>query len=842
MIRQSVRVRFLMVAAGLLLALCLFFILTGLLHLRSASLHGVVPDLDLNVLRVWKGGPADAAGIKAGDRIVAVNGERLSTMLQFAQRTISVPPGPPVVYTIVREGRLHDVPLTPVPVPVMKKAALAVPAFLIPIAVVSFLYFRRPGNLTNFLFCIFGMCFPPFTLVAFDVAEFTLNRPLFSLWLILLFIMFSFGIHFVLIFPERRAVLRRRPWILWITYGGSAALLGLNLVFHGRVMASPTREHVLRMLNIGLVDMVYAFGVSTAIIAAFLHTYLTSPNLMARKQVKVLFAGAAVVTLVEAVGVALNFQTFYDLLLSDALFPYVTPLIFTTATAIAIQRYRIMDVDRLINKGIIYFLLSGAALGTFLLVAGGLGWVLDRIIGRATTISFAFSALVVALGFAPLSARLQNALNRWFYREHFAFNRFLEEISGDLLSAIDFQSFLSRIVGRCRDLLHITAVEVLFRGPKGLSLPPSDGASTANAVIPEGSPVLAFLEKGTPVLKDRFEDITGDPVSQGVRKAMDDVRAEALVPLLWKGEAVGAIALGPKASETPYDAEDLALLRALANQVAIAREVSRLIQEEKTKVRMAQELATATSIQKNLLPQGDPDIPGLDVASAFYPAWEVSGDYYDYFPYPGPDSAETGFAIADVTGKGVPAALLASMLKSAIEVQVARREASLPMIKSLNNLVYKNGAGMLITFVYALWERERRSLTYSIAGHNFPYLFQARTKTVRFLEQEAFPLGADLKTVYREDRIALEPGDVVIFYTDGVVEALNDRGEMLGYETFEAIIRDYVGKSPSALKEAILQAVRTHCGNRPLSDDVTLVIARVTGDRPEEPLPQQALR
>ncbi|HUP21345.1 MAG TPA: PP2C family protein-serine/threonine phosphatase [Thermoanaerobaculia bacterium] len=242
--------------------------------------------------------------------------------------------------------------------------------------------------------------------------------------------------------------------------------------------------------------------------------------------------------------------------------------------------------------------------------------------------------------------------------------------------------------------------------------------------------------------------------------------------------------------------------------------------------RMREELASARQIQLSMLPRHDPRIPGLDISAVSLPAAEVGGDYYEYF-----DQETDRFAIVvgDVAGHGVASGLLLSGIRSCLYLLHPERPSPRDLFDKLDRMVRLTTARrMFITLVYAVFDRPAGRLVLASAGHPPPLHFRRRLDRVEEVAIEAPPLGTRLEATYSEREVCFDEGDVFLFYTDGLIEALDQRGDLYGDERLvRRFHRVADSKDARAIREALLSDVWTFKGDTEQFDDITVVVVRV---------------
>ncbi len=263
-------------------------------------------------------------------------------------------------------------------------------------------------------------------------------------------------------------------------------------------------------------------------------------------------------------------------------------------------------------------------------------------------------------------------------------------------------------------------------------------------------------------------------------------------------------------------------LNVMAGAVKKGREVA--IERE----RLKRELDTARQIQEKLLPHEMPQLPGFEIAGTSIPSQQVGGDYFDFIDM---GTGQLGIAIADVSGKGIPAALLMANLQASLHAQVIKKGSVADVASRMNSLLVKStDTHMFATFFYGILDQVKSSFTSTNAGHNPPLLFRADGKIKR-LEAGGLVLGFLPDQNYTQQTVSIKHGEVVVLFTDGITEAAGSSSEkisenLFGEERLIGVVRASLAKSAAEIQAAILQAISDHTANAPQYDDITLVIIK----------------
>jgi sigma-B regulation protein RsbU (phosphoserine phosphatase) len=250
----------------------------------------------------------------------------------------------------------------------------------------------------------------------------------------------------------------------------------------------------------------------------------------------------------------------------------------------------------------------------------------------------------------------------------------------------------------------------------------------------------------------------------------------------------------------------------------LAPHVKRIIERERVKA----EIDAANRIQAALLPTESPDVPGTRVSSHYRAATEIGGDYFDFLHQP---TGEIGIAFGDVSGHGLTSGIVMAMAKAALLVQIDYDSSPRAVLDVLNDIVIKTAPKrILMTFFFGSLDPRAQTLRFSSAGHLDPYVYRGANGKLEALSSWGFPLGVRRREAFREHSVEFAPGDRLILYSDGLIEAIDDDGEPFGFTRFEETIVENGHLSAEEIKKSLLQAVRKFTRNRPPEDDQTLVV------------------
>lgn len=409
----------------------------------------------------------------------------------------------------------------------------------------------------------------------------------------------------------------------------------------------------------------------------------------------------------------------------------------------------------------------------------------------------------------------------------------LLDLSNQLLSRPKLEELMAYLVEEVPRLLGVDACAILLPDeddPSQLVFSAASGwidnPVTSQRCVPasERSGSGWVMLNQEPLLIEDFEN--GDPTPWNAPWFYNEgFRGQTVVPLIVESRSIGTLIINSRTPRRLSD-DELNLLQLMANQAAIAIENARLHQEEIKRQRMEDELAVGQQIQLSLLPNGHPEADGWDFASIYQPSQLVGGDFYDFFQLAG-DPNQLGLVIADVSGKGVPAALFMALSRSIIRTKSMSGRHPAGVLRRANTLIYKDTRSKLfLTAFYATLDLQSGWMAYSNAGHNYPMWLRAETGKVTELVARGTIMGAFEQIDLEESEIDIAPGDMIIFYTDGVTEAMNAKEELFGEERLQSVIEARPHAGAQEMLDAIVAAVNEYTDETPQADDFTIFIVK----------------
>lgn len=402
----------------------------------------------------------------------------------------------------------------------------------------------------------------------------------------------------------------------------------------------------------------------------------------------------------------------------------------------------------------------------------------------------------------------------------------LREMARVLSSSFDPNEVLRLVLGEIHKVVACDTASIMLLEGEQLRMVAArgrpGGVEPRGITLPlEGSAAGEVVRRGEPILRNPSR--TTNEWMQIPTSA--DISAWLGAPLIARGKVVGVLNIDVRGSSAiTFSERDVEVARTFANHAAVAIENARLYQESVTRVE--QELEIARRIQANLFPRQLPSLPGLTLAARCLPARETGGDFYDLVELAG---GRVGVIVGDVSGKSLPAAMLMAVARSTARSEARNHETPWVVLTETNRwLVDDVPHNSFVALSYAVIDADQRRLTLANGGQLTPLLRQSDGST-RFLDppQNALPLGISADHTYCQTEVELGSGDTLIFYTDGIIEAHDQRRALFGFDRFERLIQRWGHLPPVDLLNRILADVHAFSEGMPTHDDMTLVVVRV---------------
>ncbi|HVP53362.1 MAG TPA: GAF domain-containing protein [Candidatus Eisenbacteria bacterium] len=402
----------------------------------------------------------------------------------------------------------------------------------------------------------------------------------------------------------------------------------------------------------------------------------------------------------------------------------------------------------------------------------------------------------------------------------------LTEISRELTSILDLDQLLKRVADLVTRIIDYEMFSILLLDPTGKLLQHRFSLRFKESVhlkdeIPIGQGLVGHAaQTGQPVL---VPDVSKDP---RYIMANPETRSELCVPLIYKEKVIGVLDI-EHTRRGYFDDAHVRIMTTLAAQVAIAIEnatlYERIARQEK---RLEQDLALARELQFRLLPQKRPTLKHAEVAARFSPAHQIGGDLYDFLKYSG--RGVIGIAVGDVSGKGAPAAIYAGLVSGITRSHAIEEPPAAQMLEAINlSLAERPIEAQYVSMIYAIWHDSERTL--QVANSGLPRPLHFRDGRVEEIAVTGLPMGLFSSAEFEQRKLRGKPGDIFLFFTDGITDATSSEGHMFGRGRLEKVVRENAQGSADEIAQAIYSAVSRHAAGVAAFDDQTIVVLKVKG-------------
>jgi phosphoserine phosphatase RsbU/P len=399
----------------------------------------------------------------------------------------------------------------------------------------------------------------------------------------------------------------------------------------------------------------------------------------------------------------------------------------------------------------------------------------------------------------------------------------LNEIARELSSILNLDELLNRVAELLRRLIDYQMFSILLLDSSGEKLQHRFSLRFRENIhlkheVPLGRGLVGYAAQSKEAVL--VPDVSKDP---RYIEANPETRSELAVPLIYKDKVIGVLDL--EHTRRGFFTDDhRRTMMTLAAQVAIAIENARLYEEiARQERRLERDLALARELQMRLLPQTLPKLANLELAAKFVPARAIGGDLYDFIPY---SLSRLGIVIGDVSGKGAPAAIYAALVSGILRSHAPIEPGPAEMLRAVNlSLAERRIEAQFVSLIYAVWDDENRTL--QVANSGLPRPIHVHAGKNHVIEATGLPLGLFDDANYDEFRFKMKPGDMFVFFSDGILDARNRKGELFGRGRVEKLVLECAGKSADCVVNTLFKAAAEHSAGVESFDDQTVVAIKV---------------
>lgn len=770
--------------------------------------------------QIIPGGVSDKAGLKNGDILISIDGKKFKNTLEAQNILNSFSTDQTVTYTVIRDNQILNVELTVYKIFNILNLIFALLGFGF-LLIGHLVGYSKPKELTSQLFFFLG-CSAALGFTSFYVlGEFT-NQSFTLLNRILgLTFFYPLFVHFFMTYPVRFEV-KNRNYFLVVTYLFYFISVILQIYLYPN-----------SIMNI------YLAVVSSVYIITGIHflriSYKGIKNENLRKPLRVILYGF----IIAGIGVLYTFIIPFIINKPNFL---VTPWIYSPCSLVlaipvsfgySIFKYRILDTEFIIKKGLVFGIITAFIVGMYLLLVLFLDSILSQIMPENKQLLTIALIIIVTFSFDFVNKKAKEFVDKQFYRERYNYRKSLLLFSEELPYLDNMRKVIEQLGNSVRETMGIDKLNVWFKDPDYYKILQGEyNLVKDNEILTYKGEI--FDDAFTSIFKNSKEPkLLNDVYLHELnltREHKNIIKEENFVlsiPIYIKDNLIGAMNFGEKPSGKAYSEEDIDLLKTLSSQAAISFENSRLQQEKISKQKIEEELQIARKIQMGLLPQTINSIEGIEVSGFYNPATVIGGDFYDVIKL---NENKMLVVVADVSGKGIPAALYMSKVQAMIQFAATIFPSPKEILIEVNKLIHqKIDKKSFITTVIALFDVEKMTVRICRAGHN-PVIYSTNGK-FQLLKNKGMGLGLESDKFFEshleETEINISEDNLFIFYSDGLTEAMNKERLEFGTDKVLDIVKENRQNSCYSIQKELIDSVNTFRGNAEQNDDITLVITKI---------------
>ncbi|MFA5116434.1 MAG: SpoIIE family protein phosphatase [Candidatus Omnitrophota bacterium] len=513
-------------------------------------------------------------------------------------------------------------------------------------------------------------------------------------------------------------------------------------------------------------------------------------------------------------------------------FGYLCAFTFISIIAFTIIRYKLMEIDTVIHRTILWLLtLVIVILPIGLAEMLSINWIYSlNALARLTLLS------AVIMFSVWYYARIKPRIDHLFRRRKYDYYKVLGEIGQKIGSELNIEQVSTRLFKELKDVIYIRNGLLLVQEPGqsdyieagSIGYEQFVGTEKKPTVkLTQASPVSQWLQTRQKAIEK--EQLDADPQYEDIKENastfLKENALEILIPVFLEDKVNAIVGIGKKENLQAYTITDIELLENMGRQIGITIDNAMHHEDIVEKERLAEEMKLGREIQMNLLPHSTPNISGLSVQGLMQPAKEIGGDYYDFITLPNKD--ELSVVIGDVSGKGVGAGLLMAMAKTAIHTLSQEQTSPKEILMRTNSILNQHVGGQkFMTMLYFRWNALQKTLSYASAGHEHILIFRISDGKIETVQSGGFMLGMipEIGKFLEDKSISLNLGDKVVLYTDGVTEARNPQEEMFGLSRLITSITKNSSQPAIELMNSVKNEVYSFIDTREQYDDITLVV------------------
>lgn len=784
------------------------------------------------------------AGIRDGDRLIAINGKNIKNSTDIASSILNrLEEGEIAKYVVSRNDEVFEAPVK------IKKlinygnltfAFLSIIWILVGYIVIS----SKPDGKAQIVFYRIGVLFGITSLIMFYIGN-NSNNPITQIPFIIyvLDIAYVIGnnflpfviVHFFWIFPRDLRIVNYR-YTLKLLYSipliMSLFLVAIRVLFVYSNMPTDFAQLLIRYQT-SLTNLLFVIALIIGLISLFIN-YFKLENSKERNAIFVILVNytLGVIAIIYST-TAVNFVVDTIFNSPEQLAPMILLILLPISFGYSIFKYSLMDVSEVIKKTIMYGAATLSIAAIYFLVVWLIGSTVTNALGAGYQgVIAGFIFITFALVFQSTKDRFQTYVNKKFYPEQFAFQQVVLNYGNEVSKIVGFDNVLEFSKKTLVDSLQISKFGIFLKcdDVNGYKFRNGIGFEKNDVVIKvDMSQIIKLilernsLNKIPAIQREQFHSIFGDD-----ERILLENDIYTILPMLINSKLMGLMLFGLKKSGLQFNEQETELLFSSASQTAISIENARLYEAEAEKLKLDRDLENARLIQESLLPMSIPFLDKLDISGKMIPAMHVGGDYFDVIKV----SNDRIFVIVgDVSGKGLAASFYMSKLQTMIRIYCTSNVSPKDLMIEVNKRIYKSiERNWFITVSVALFDLKENKVSFCRAGHVPLLVIQSNNSIVEF-QPKGIGIGIEKGDIFNSSieqiDIPLKKDDVFILYSDGLIEAMNGENELFGIDRLKTVVKNSNIMSSFQIQKNLLDSIQSFRNGREINDDLTLVVTKV---------------
>ncbi|MBS1492514.1 MAG: SpoIIE family protein phosphatase [Bacteroidetes bacterium] len=776
--------------------------------------------------KVEKGGACDQAGIKPGDLLLAINGQRITEIFQDQYILNSLKANEIAEYSIIRNDQEFKIN-----VKVRKYFHLLFYIFSLLgllFLVIGFLVgYSTPKEKTSLLFYSLGMCCSLGFLIYGGVQLYVkTNSFLFYNCFFFSLLFLPIFVHFIASYPIEYSYRFRKPLLVlnYLFIFILQILLNLNYAYNYIDLPSLFYQFI------QYINLIYII----AALLLFIRSFIKVKEPLLKQSLKTILYGF----IIGGFGFIYYFVLLSFIYGTDNAYntilriPAIAVLAIPISLGYSIFKYRILETEFIIKKSLVFGIVTAFIVGFYLLIVFLIDSFVTVYFNTNKQILTITVVIIITFTFDFVNKKAKEFVDKKLYRERYNYRQSLLEFTTEIQYLPNIKQIIEIFARIVKRSMGVKRMDIVIKNLDYFQLLQETNYKQDRQFIDEDDDIsTTYLKlfdkdkKSKLLYAAQIQELNLDETD---KKVIAENGIVLTIPLVYDDNLIGALNFGPKDSGKAYSDEDIDLLETLSSHCAVAFENSRLLREELEKKKLDEELSIAKNIQAGLLPKLNKKIEGLDISGISIPAKEIGGDFYDCIEM-GDDRYL--IVIGDVSGKGIPAAIYMAKIQAMIQYASGIYSTPSEILKEVNNLIYDDmDRKSFVTIELAIFDLKNEKVNICRAGHN-PSI-SVKKDSINFITNTGIGIGLDKEKIFNENltesELKIVNGEIYVFYTDGLTEAFDEKRELYSQKRLFEILGKNKELPANEITKQCIDDIILFRGSAEQNDDITLLVVKTS--------------